>query len=290
MITTRQITRGALMIALYGLLILINQQLSLAIEGYMPWLFALPIFIYSVREPLKASLCVLASMALITLIFSGVTTWLFALVYLLAGFLYGKGVSLGMSRTAIMVTVFVLLCLSGWLSTVVFASVFGYNLNEELASIEKMVPWLNPQILISLVVLVSAALETLVVHLASQVLSMRLKLDLPEPKTIWDLQPRPWTALLLIVLLILSGLSLSVIECPVFLQTLLVLATGLDLMFMDYRGCAAVLRWLQNHNKGKLVFFAVLGAFVPPVCLLWAALGFWDNLRGLFHFHTRRNN
>lgn len=290
MITTRQITRGALMIALYGLLILINQQLSLAIEGYMPWLFALPIFIYSVREPLKASLCVLASMALITLIFSGVTTWLFALVYLLAGFLYGKGVSLGMSRTAIMVTVFVLLCLSGWLSTVVFASVFGYNLNEELASIEKMVPWLNPQILISLVVLVSAALETLVVHLASQVLSMRLKLDLPEPKTIWDLQPRPWTALLLIVLLILSGLSLSVIECPVFLQTLLVLATGLDLMFMDYRGCAAVLRWLQNHSKGKLVFFAVLGAFVPPVCLLWAALGFWDNLRGLFHFHTRRKN
>lgn len=288
MITTKQITRGSLMIALYGLLILINQQLSLVIEGYMPWLFALPIFVYSVREPIKASLCVLASMVLITLIFSGVTTWLFALVYVLAGFLYGKGVSLGLSRTAVMVIVFCMLCISGWLSTVVFASLFGYDLNEELSSIEKMVPWLNPKILISLVVLVSAALETLVVHLASQVLSMRMKLNVPEPKTIWDLKPKPWTSLLLIVLLIAAAAALNMLQCPVFLQTLLVLAASLDLMFMDYRGCAAILRWLQNHNKGKLVFFAVLGAFVPPFCLLWAAAGFWDNLRGLFH--TRRKN
>lgn len=288
MITTRQITRGALMIALYGLLILLNQQLSLAIEGYMPWLFALPIFIYSVREPLKASLCVLASMFLITLIFSGVTTWLFGTVYLLAGFLYGKGVSLGLSRSTIMVIVFAMLCLSGWLSTVVFASLFGYDLNEELASIEKMVPWLNPRILISLVVLVSAALETLVVHLASQVLSLRLHLDVPEPKTIWDLQPRPWTDLVLVVLLILTGIALSMVQCPVFLQTLLVLAASLMLMFMDYRGCAAVLRWLQSHGRGKLVFLAVLGAFVPPVCLIWAVIGFWDNLRGLFQ--PRRKN
>lgn len=282
MITTKQITRGSLMIALYGLLILLNQQLSLTIETYMPWLFVLPVFVYAAREPLKASACVLASMVLVTFLFSGLTTWVLAGVYLLAGYLYGAGTRLGLSRSAVMVIVFIMLCLSGYLTMVVFSALFGYDLNQELESLEAMLPWLNPKILISLMILVSAVLETLVVHLASQVLAQRLHLPLPPMKTIWDLKPLPWAAWVLPVLAGACAVAMNMVECPVFVQTALVLAAGLDLMLLDYRGTAAVLRWLEKNNRGKFVFFAVLGAFVPPVCLVWTAIGFWDCLRGTF--------
>ena len=74
-IKTRQITRGAMVCAIYGVMLLVNQQFALALEESMSWLFAFPILIYAAQNPVAiAGVCALA-MALESFLFCGFSTW-----------------------------------------------------------------------------------------------------------------------------------------------------------------------------------------------------------------------
>ena len=63
---TKELTRGAMMCAIYGALLFINQQTALSIETIVPWIFVFPILIYTVNSNIKMSALVAIAMGLLT--------------------------------------------------------------------------------------------------------------------------------------------------------------------------------------------------------------------------------
>ena len=53
MIKTKQITKGAMVCAIYGALLFLNQQSALMIESSASWNFAFPLLIYTAMNGLK---------------------------------------------------------------------------------------------------------------------------------------------------------------------------------------------------------------------------------------------
>ena len=49
MIKTKQITTGAMVCAIYGALLFLNQQSALMIESSASWIFAFPVLIYTIK-------------------------------------------------------------------------------------------------------------------------------------------------------------------------------------------------------------------------------------------------
>ena len=53
MIKTKQITKGAMVCAIYGALLFLNQQSALMIESSASWIFAFPVLIYTAMNGVK---------------------------------------------------------------------------------------------------------------------------------------------------------------------------------------------------------------------------------------------
>ena len=93
MIKTKQITQGAMVCAIYGALLFLNQQSALMIETSASWIFAFPVLIYTAMQGYKIGLLVSLCMAIMTMFFGGFTTWFYSWTSILIGLVYGIGVS-----------------------------------------------------------------------------------------------------------------------------------------------------------------------------------------------------
>ena len=89
---TSSITKGAMCVAIYGLLLLLNQQTGLMIEASLSWVFIMPILLYSASQGVRAGLVTGISMGLLSFLFGSFTTWFYSWSALLIGYLYGVGV------------------------------------------------------------------------------------------------------------------------------------------------------------------------------------------------------
>lgn len=97
MIKTKQITKGAMVCAIYGALLFLNQQSALMIESSASWIFAFPVLIYTAMSGVKMGALVTVCMGLMTMFFGGFTTWFYSWTSLLIGF-YMVWVCLNMLR------------------------------------------------------------------------------------------------------------------------------------------------------------------------------------------------
>ena len=66
---TSSITKGAMCVAIYGLLLLLNQQTGLMIEASLSWVFIMPILLYSASQGVRAGLVTGISMGLLSFLF-----------------------------------------------------------------------------------------------------------------------------------------------------------------------------------------------------------------------------
>ena len=85
---TKQITRGAMMCAIYGLLLFLNQQTALTIETSANWLFAFPVLSYTSMYGNYGGGIVSIAMILMTFLFGGFTAWFYSCTAILIGYLY----------------------------------------------------------------------------------------------------------------------------------------------------------------------------------------------------------
>ena len=83
---TKELTRGAMVCALYGILLFINQQTALTIESSMNWIFTFPVLIYTGMYGSNMGGIVAVAMAMMTFLFGGFTTWFYSWTSILIGF------------------------------------------------------------------------------------------------------------------------------------------------------------------------------------------------------------
>ena len=193
--STRRITEGAMMVAIVGLFLFINQQLAGILELMMYWILSFPILIYTVKYGWKAALVPGAAMMFLSVMISMPTTIFYLASALLCGVVYGQGVRSQWLNTILLALTFVFTLGSYIVTTILFASAFGYDVNEDLMIAQQLGEYLQMgninvvQLAFGVTVIftvLTAVLQTICVHLLAVVLLRRMKLQAPTLKSVFD--------------------------------------------------------------------------------------------------------
>lgn len=278
---TKQITRGAMMCAIYGLLLFLNQQTALTIETSANWLFAFPVLIYTSMYGNYGGGIVSIAMILMTFLFGGFTTWFYSWSAILIGYLYGSGVYHKRSHMSNFLLTAILSIFASALIIYLWAGIFGYNVHTDFQEIVALFPQVHLRVIVFLFVIVLGTMQALAIHMVGLMICLRLKINMVSIKPITKMLPPRWFGYLSIVMCALFLFSQNVLHLSVDITDLLQVIVILDLMVLDYFGVLYFMNKVIQKSHRNWAFFAIIGAFIPFVNVVWVAAGLLDCLFGL---------
>lgn len=271
--STKRMTEGALMVAIIGMLLLINRQFAGILEYAMYWILSFPILIYTVKYGLKAAIVPSIAMMLLSFMIAMPTTMFYLASALLCGMMYGYGVTRRWPNIALLTSTGFITLLSYVITMVLFATIFGYDPNEDIILAEQLAQYLHLgninigqiALIFSIVLtLLTAILQTICVHLLAVLTLKRMKLQAPVVKTIFDLSFPKWLGWISICIWVLFYLknmlklegNLLVLIVSLYTVMLIIQCSEciLDLM------CLTVV--MKQRILGMILVFVCMGALI----------------------------
>lgn len=135
---TQEITFGAMIAAIFGMLLLLNRQTGGMLEEVFLFAFPIPMVAYSAKYGWKKSLPVFAVTVLIAILCGTFSGFFYAASESFIGMVYGAMLNQKKDPGKTLFLVMVLSALANILSSVVLASLFGINLQTEMKEMQKM--------------------------------------------------------------------------------------------------------------------------------------------------------
>lgn len=198
----RKITEGAMMLAIIGILLLINRQFADVFAMYFYWALALPVVVYVVRFGVSNGLILCASIIFLTLMISTPQTYFYIFSSCACGLFYGGGVWKKWSNRILLLGSVSLAILTNVITSVLFAGFFGYDIVSEGVLLAQGITQVTTQLNISLamdmksiilvlfllITLLSGFLEGIIIHLFSNILLKHLKIEVNPLKTLSEMK------------------------------------------------------------------------------------------------------
>ncbi|MBP3853662.1 MAG: hypothetical protein J6D18_03745, partial [Erysipelotrichaceae bacterium] len=260
---TRQITRGAMVCAIYAILLLVNQQTALTVELSAPWIFSFPILIYTAMTGTSICLIVAFSMVLITFLFGSFTTWFYSWMSILIGLVYGFGVFHKWKHMTNFLLAFLFSLIGNALIIYLWAGLFGYDLHRDMEWIMGMFPWIRLQTLFILYVFVAAMLHALPIHIIALRICMSMKIELRPMQSPVQMESPRWFGIVSLVIWGLFFFSQSMVNLNEGAQVVIQVLMLLDLLVLDYLGVIYFLSLCLIHKQRKGIPFSIIGAWIP---------------------------
>ncbi|MGN1343317.1 MAG: DUF2232 domain-containing protein [Traorella sp.] len=188
---TRKITEGAMIVAMIGGLLFLDRQFAYALSSSFSWVLSIPIIVYSVQTNLKYSILVSISALFVGFFVTNIQTLFYLFTALIIGVVYSEGIRKKWPTGKLLAWTIGLTFISYLLSMYVFAGFFGYDLvatrQEFIDMLEnfefmgsKVVFLIDSNTLFNVLdissFLLIVILESLCVHLLSQLVFYKLKL------------------------------------------------------------------------------------------------------------------
>lgn len=274
---TSAMTKGAMSIAIYGLLLLLNQQTGLAIEASISWVFIVPILLYTAAQGVYAGFVTSIGMAALSFLFGSFTTWFYSWSALLIGYAYGIGLykkwrhSLNFVLCCILSVVMYIAIIYVW------AALFGFDMQADFESIAAWIPFINFKAFCAIFVLFMGFLQALCIHLIAILLCHRLHIPMRPLGSLQDIQARPAFGILSVILWLLFFFGQNVIEYSIG-QTVIQIAFFADYILLSFYGAVVLMDYGVRQHIPKFSFLAVIGACIPLINLIWVFLGELDCL------------
>jgi hypothetical protein len=204
----RQITDGAMMCAIVGVLLLVDRQFGGILADYLLFLFPLPMVFFSTKYGWKPSWMVLTAMILLSLIVSTPQTIFYVASESFLGLVYGAGVHDNWDQHRLVVLSMIIGAVVNIVSTVLLASLFGYNLSAEVSEYTDILNQAMSQTgttlaagidissfitnIIVISAILSGVLEGLVTHLIARLMFKRLHMHVEPAAPIQNYFPAKW--------------------------------------------------------------------------------------------------
>lgn len=275
---TKQLTRGAMMCGIYGLLLFLNQQTALTIESGASWIFAFPILIYAAMYGSKSGSIVAISMVLMTFLFGGFTTWFYSWSSILIGYVYGLGVYKQWKHMTNFVIAAFLSIIATALMIYLWAGIFGYDLTTDFQEIIQLVPAIHLNVLIFVVVVFMGILQGLCIHLVALMVCIRMRITTRNITPVSQIKSPRWLGVVSLVLLGFYYFSQNVLHLYADIQDLLQILVIFDCALLDYYGVIYFMSRVVDKKRRNLSFLAIIGAFIPGVFFIWIIAGELDCL------------
>lgn len=290
---TKKLTEGAMMCALIGVLLFINRQSAGFIDYILYWVVPLPIVLYTVKYGLKDAVAVAISASALAFV-SGMPTGLYyTIVGCIVGLLYGGAVRNDREHHELLMISCGISAISGVLTTIVFASFFGYNLAEEMAYInevmnetmasmglqvaESLIDFI-PKMYIFVTVL-SGVIEGLLIHILSYIVLTRFKMKIRKMKPINTIQLPKWLGLILTFAYCGANFMLASGSTTISADILYSIMVIAMVIFMG-NGYLCALTVIAYYKKRSMSWFLMF-AFFPPFSYILLLLGVFDSLQNI---------
>ena len=219
---TLKITTGAMIIAIFGLFLLFNRQTGGLLEDVFMYLLPVPMVAYSCIYGWKASIPVFIGMSFFAVLFGSFVTIFYAISGALLGMVFGTCLYHKRDMTKTLLLVMGLSAVLNLISTVALASVFGYDVNEELmlmqsqmtAAMEKAgvslpeglitIDYLRRLFVVSMASL--GLVQGFIIYELSLLILKRLRFPVESPKAVSEYCPPAWTGFLAFFLMFTAGI------------------------------------------------------------------------------------
>ena len=133
---TQELTYGAMIVAIFGVLLLINRQTGGFLEGVFIFIFPLPMVAFSARYGWKDSLPVFVCTVLIAFFFGTFTAIFYAISMSFIGMVYGSCIKADLDMNRTLVLVVVLSAAAELICSVALASLSGIDINQDIMAMQ----------------------------------------------------------------------------------------------------------------------------------------------------------
>ena len=284
----RKITDGAMMCAIVGLILVINRQFAgLFVEMFL-FVFPLPMVFYSAKYGMKDSWVVLVAIALLTAIIGTPQTIFYVASESLLGLVYGSGIHDNKDSRKLMFISIAISVVVNIITTIIYASFFGYDLGAELTEYETMIStamnetgmvipsMINLKQMLTTVLLVSVVLtgllQGIITHVFSRLLLKRLRFMIPPSTPLALYYPKKWSGYL--GLLGLVGYYYTVYK-PLSNEALQTLIQGVCLcavVYLCFMGAISLIVQVGLNNPKLAGLFVFISFFLTMMFMLPMAL------------------
>lgn len=311
---TQKLTFGALLVAVFGVLLVLNRQTGGMLEETFIFLFPIPMVAFSAKYGLRDSLPVFVCTILIS-IFCGIfTSAFYAVAQSFIGMVYGSCIHAKRDTTRTMLLVMALSVVSNLLSSVVLASLFGINLqediklmqdsmNEAIARFGANMPaeqqqaldmLMRPDTLLRMMIISMVFLgvvEGFIVCQLSLLILRRLRYPIQKPAPLTSFYPPRWSGFISFIFYIFGSAYLAMPQTTGREEIIRVagqlcfLCGYMYLMCFGYIAVLFLLRAYGPRSRAVNIVLAILLFFtIPQIFVLlgfaYISLGFHDWVQG----------
>ncbi len=126
-----------MIVAIFGVLLLVNRQTGGFLEGMFTFIFPIPMVAFSAKYGWKDSIPVFVCTVLLAFLFGTFTVTFYAIAMSFIGMVYGSCIKadLDMNRTLLLIVV--LCAASELICSVALASVFGIDINQDIMAMQE---------------------------------------------------------------------------------------------------------------------------------------------------------
>lgn len=284
--SVRKITDGAMMLAIIGIYLVLNRQLAGMMEMFL-FIIPLPMVFYGAKYGFKDGLVVYVASVILAFILGGITSLFYIASESLLGLIYGANVKKGANSTNLITIAIVVGIFVNLFSTVIFASVFGYDLTADAKMLNDVLNQYMPMDfaisydygqLIRIIIILSAVftgvLEGLITHLLSKFMLIRLRFNVAKIKTVEYIKVPKWTGYVAFILYFVSNYFATRLTDS-FMVDIALMVCMLCGIYLYVFGCIATMVLLRKYMpkyRGFAVIIIILGSFM--FLSLFVILGF----------------
>ena len=292
---TIKITYGAMIVALFGVLLLINRQTGGMFQGILMYILPIPMVAYAARYGWKASIAAWAAATFISIFVSTPTTIIYAACEAFLGMTLGTCIYHKKDMTRTLLLIMFLCVISELFNAVIITAVSGQSLsmyvremqaamNESMEMMSRYMgddPRMEAQIalmksmmsdaFLARILLVSmavgGAVQGFIIYEVSLLILRRLHIAVPKPKPVALYTPPSWSAYLGIALFMIYNYTFAKPFENEIVQSVMQVAGIVGVMYLMCFGVIAVMLLVQAYmTKVKLVvgLIGFLSLFMMP--------------------------
>lgn len=284
----RRITDGAMIVAIMGLLTVVDGQSGMLLDGLLFWFIPIPIVLYTVKYNLSDGIIIAVSTTLLSFIISLPHLAVLMGFSSIIGLAYGYGINKKKSMTVTLSLTFTATLTYYLLSMVVFAKFFGYDPVAETqqiirffenliskasgqVSVVTFLRWTNPFfamviLFVPFLPIVISFLQTITTHLVSVILLQRLNLAKIQIKPIIFMKlSKPFS------ILALTSLILTYLYFIIGLEgvdTVIIIVQFMAQLTFIIMGSILMLTYVSYINKPILGPLVALVVIVFPLIVM----------------------
>lgn len=295
----RKLTEGAMMCALFGLVLLLNRQFAGILEIFFVYILPLPLIVYTVKHGFRSGCVCAVSISFLSLMISSFSSMVYSIMAVVIGLIYGQMCRRNVSNGVIIAVTMLLTMALEVCCCIVFSGLFGYDvfadaqmLMEAFDAAGMVIPGdlgMNFFLMIAVLsVILTGVMEGILVHVLANFLLKRLKIEVKaiKPIALWNV-PK-WIGYVCALCFVAN----SLVQYAEVSETMMlaVLAFGtvgtLILVFFGYIACLLI--GMVKYKKNLTLILILLFMFIWPV---YAVLGyFYITSDGFKQEITRRDD